>query len=173
MKQHIKPFGDGVVTLRLIEERDLKMILDWRNRDETRVWFKTSGILSFENHQSWFNRYLDKEDDFFFLVEADGKPVGQCALYDIDRDEGSAEIGRFIVAPGAEGKGYITRCCNELTQFGVEKLRLPNLFVDVLENNERALKLYSRCGYEEESRQDGIIRVRLKSKVQEHSQSTT
>ena len=85
MKRQIEPFGDGTVTLRLIEERDLKTILDWRNRDEARVWFKTSDKLTFESHKNWYDRYVNKDDDFFFLIEAGGKPVGQCGIYDVDR----------------------------------------------------------------------------------------
>jgi RimJ/RimL family protein N-acetyltransferase len=159
MKPPVAPFGDGTVTLRLIEERDLTTILDWRNRDEARVWFKTSGKLSLDSHKRWYERYLAKDDDFFFLIEAGGTPVGQCGIYDIDRTCGSAEIGRFLVAPDKTGRGYITRSCAELVRFGTRMLGLPYLFLEVMERNDKAIKIYKQCGFTEESRSEGLMRM--------------
>lgn len=162
MKQPVEPFGDGVVTLRLVEERDLKTILDWRNRDDARVWFKTSEKLSFSSHKSWYEHYLAKNDDFFFLIEVGGQPVGQCAIYDIDRGAGSAEIGRFLVAPEKAGHGYITRSCEQLVRFGMTMLDLSYLFLEVMERNDKAARIYKRCGFREESRSEGLVRMGLK-----------
>ncbi|TPO12398.1 GNAT family N-acetyltransferase [Mesorhizobium sp. B1-1-5] len=142
-----------------MEERDLETILAWRNRDEARVWFKSSDKIAFEAHLSWYKRYLQKEDDFFFLIEANGRPVGQCGIYDIDHYAGSAEIGRFLVAPDMGGRGYIKRSCAELVRFGIDVLKLPNLFLEVMERNRKAIELYTRCGFAEESRSNGLIRM--------------
>ena len=161
MKRKITPFGDGLVVLRLVEERDLKTLLDWRNRDEARVWFKTSSKLTFDSHLAWYRRYVEKEDDFFFLVEVGGQPVGQCGIYDIDWNEGTAEVGRFLVASEMAGNGYIARACSELVRFGTDVLTLPYLFLEVMERNTRAIGLYIRCGFIEESRSNGLIRMSL------------
>ncbi|MBZ9740970.1 MULTISPECIES: GNAT family N-acetyltransferase [unclassified Mesorhizobium] len=159
MKPQIAPFGDGTIVLRLVEERDLKTILDWRNRDDARVWFKTSERLAFDQHLAWYNNHLKKDDDLFFLVEVDGHPVGQCGIYDIDHGAGSAEIGRFLVAPEMAGKGYITRSCSELVRFATDILKLPYVFLEVMEHNTKAIGVYIRCGFIEESRSNGFIRM--------------
>ena len=162
MKSAIQPFGDGVVTLRLMEEKDLRAILEWRNRDAARVWFKSSDRISLANHQAWFAQYSEKDDDFFFMVEASGAPVGQCAIYNIDRARGSAEIGRFLAAPARSGKGYITRSCRQLINFALQNLNLNYLFLELFERNARAADIYRRCGFVEERRNDGIIRMGLR-----------
>lgn len=159
MKRRIEPFGDGVVTLRLVEERDLPMLLEWRNRDAARVWFKTSGILTMEGHQAWFSRYSENDDDFFFIAEVDDLPVAQCAIYGIDLEHGSAEVGRFLIAPGCSGAGHVTRACTQIVRFAGDKLHLSYLFLEVMENNARAIRLYERCGFREESRSDGSVRM--------------
>ncbi|WFP75513.1 GNAT family N-acetyltransferase [Mesorhizobium sp. WSM4906] len=159
MKQHVAPFGDGTVVLRLVEERDLETILAWRNRDDARVWFKSSDKIAFDAHLAWYERYRQKEDDFFFLVEANGQPVGQCGIYDIDN--GSAEVGRFLVAPEMAGKGYIGRSCAEIVRFGTQFLKLPYLFLEVMEKNTKAIRLYTRQGFVEEARSGGLIRMGL------------
>jgi diamine N-acetyltransferase len=159
MKPQIAPFGDGTIVLRLVEERDLKTILDWRNRDDARVWFKTSDRLAFDQHLAWYNSYLQKDDDFFFLVEVGGRPVGQCGIYDIDKDLGRAEVGRFLVAPEMAGKGYIARSCAEIVRFGTKFMKLPYLYLEVMEQNSRAIRLYAREGFVEEGRSGGLIRM--------------
>ncbi|WP_189523783.1 MULTISPECIES: GNAT family N-acetyltransferase [unclassified Mesorhizobium] len=161
MKQHVVPFGDGTVVLRLVEERDLETILAWRNRDEARVWFKNSDRIAFDDHLAWYKRYLQREDDFFFLVEANGQPVGQCGIYDIENGAGRAEVGRFLIAPEMAGKGYASRSCREIVRFGTQFLKLPYLFLEVIEQNARAIRLYARQGFVEESRQGGLIRMGL------------
>ena len=159
MRSPDAPFGDGTVVLRLMEESDLQTILAWRNRDEARVWFKNSGKIAFEAHLAWYKSYLQKEDDFFFLVEANGKPVGQCGIYDIDN--GSAEIGRFLVAPEMAGNGFIGRSCAEIIRFSTGFLNLSYLFLEVMEENARAIRLYEHHGFIEESRSGDLIRMGL------------
>lgn len=159
MKKSIKPFGNDTVRLRLIEEDDLQTTLSWRNRDEARIWFKTSSLLSFEQHRAWYQRYLEKDDDYLFIVQVNGKPVGQASVYGIDWESGSAEIGRFLVAPGEGGKGYISQACGELVRYCFNVFGLSYLFLEVKECNDRAIRAYLRNGFTEEKRYDGLIRM--------------
>ncbi|MEE1888740.1 GNAT family N-acetyltransferase [Pseudomonas carassii] len=159
MKRQVSPFGDGVVELRLLEERDLHTTLSWRNRDEARVWFKTSAPLTMDQHAGWFSKYQQKNDDFLFVVESGGMPVGQASVYAIDWEKRSAEVGRFLVAPEGSGKGFIGRACAELVTFSRDVLGLGYIFLEVLESNERAIRLYLQNGFSEEGRSDGLIRM--------------
>lgn len=162
MKRTLAPFCGESICLRLVEERDLETTLSWRNRDDARVWFKTSNCLTLEQHQAWFSRYANKDDDFLFLVEAEGKSVGQASVYDVQWDCGSAEVGRFLVAPESVGKGYISQACAALINLCADTLGLHYLFLEVFETNDRAIKLYQRHGFVEERRYDGLVRMGLK-----------
>jgi diamine N-acetyltransferase len=159
MKRLIAPFGKESIRLRLIEESDLEATLSWRNRDDARVWFKTTNKLTIEQHLAWFHRYLHKDDDFLFVVEAKGKMVGQAAVYSIQWDNDSAEIGRFLVAPESKGKGYIGKACSELVRFCADTLGLHYVFLEVIETNDRAILIYRQNGFSEERRYDGLIRM--------------
>ncbi len=165
MKRSISSFGDEVIQLRLAEERDLADMLIWRNRDDVRIWFKTSGPIAPESHQGWFSSYLCKEDDYLFIIESGGRKVGQCAVYRIDCVTRSAEVGRFLAAPGESGKGYMRRACTLLTRFAMRELDLRYLYLEVFENNTRALQVYRDCGFVEEAREQALIRMGLTSEV--------
>jgi diamine N-acetyltransferase len=159
MKRQLSPYYSGLLCLRLIEASDLETTLSWRNRDDARIWFKSSAPISLEQHRAWFQSYQDKDDDFLFIVEVNGKPVGQASVYGIQWDTGSAEVGRFLVAPEASGWGYISHACGALLQLSRETLGLKSLFLEVFETNERAIRLYQRNGFAEECRCSGLIRM--------------
>jgi diamine N-acetyltransferase len=162
MKRDLIPFGDDIVRLRLIEERDLGTTLSWRNRDDARIWFKTTDPIPPESHKAWFQRYRDKDDDFLFIVEAQdliARPVGQVSVYGIDWGARRAEVGRFLVAPGEGGKGYMTRACQVLIDYCGGPLGLDYVFLEVFERNERARRLYETIGFSEEDRYDALIRM--------------
>jgi diamine N-acetyltransferase len=143
----------------LIEASDLEATLAWRNRDDARIWFKNPISLSLEQHQAWFRSYQDKDDDFLFIVEVNGRPVGQVSVYGIQWAAGYAEVGRFLVAPEAAARGYITHACGALLRLSRRILGLRSVFLEVFETNERAIKLYQRNGFAEECRYNGLIRM--------------
>lgn len=161
MKREIKHFGNGAINLRLVEERDLETTLSWRNRNEARVWFKSTNLITFEQHLAWFRGYQAKDDDFLFVIEVNGKLVGQASVYGIDWVSGHAEIGRFLVAPESSGNGYIGQACQELLRFCSQELDLRYVFLEVLEKNERAISVYERNKFVEEQRYNGLIRMGL------------
>lgn len=159
MKRNVLPFGTQSIRMRLIEEADLEITRLWRNRDDARVWFKTSHRLTDEQHRGWFSKYQNKDDDFLFVVESEGHMVGQASVYDVQEDSSCAEIGRFLVAPGSRGKGYMGQACELLIHFCANTLNLKYLFLEVIQTNERAIRLYQRNGFSVESRYDGLIRM--------------
>lgn len=159
MKRPIEPFGNDHIQLRLIEERDLPTTLTWRNEETSRIWFKTSTPLSFDQHMTWYRNYVSRTNDFLFVVEADARLVGQASVYGIDWEERTAEIGRFLAAPAERGRGLINQACEMLVKWCDAPLGLKYIFLEVLENNHRAINIYISNGFVEERRYNGLIRM--------------
>jgi RimJ/RimL family protein N-acetyltransferase len=67
-KRSIAALSHGRVRMRLLEERDLPLTLEWRNREENRQWFFSSDPIAPEQHRRWFERYKEKDDDFVFVI---------------------------------------------------------------------------------------------------------
>lgn len=157
MKAVISPFQHGELKLRMLEFEDLPMTLAWRNRDDVRVWFKTSEIIDKDQHLNWFKQYVDKPNDYVFIVIADGKPVGQVAIYDISPETRAAEVGRFIAAPGETGKGYMRAAITALLDVARNQLGLLSVNLQVLAHNERAIRLYQRLGFKQDRTLDDML----------------
>jgi diamine N-acetyltransferase len=150
-KRLLPPIVDANVTLRLLEERDLSMTREWRNRDEVRKWFLTSTIISPQQHAAWFAQYRDRDDDFVFVIEETAllcRPVGQASIYAIDWQQRRAKFGRLLIGdPDARGKGLARRAVTALIGESFDKLGLEELRLEVLKDNARAIALYEQCGF--------------------------
>lgn len=146
----MNPIQTERVRLRLLAEDDLDMTLAWRNREDVRGWFKHSDVITPEAHRAWFASLQQTDDALMFIVEdaVSHVPVGQVSIYGIDREVGEAEVGRFIAAPGASGKGLIREAIAALVAFAFSELGLQRVFLEVYADNARAIRLYESLGFE-------------------------
>lgn len=156
MTKAIEAVSGEALHLKPLVHEDLPYTLAWRNRDEARVWFKHSEPVTEAQHQGWFESYLHRGDDMVWVVWAKGRRVGQVAAYDIDHASGNAEVGRFLAAPEAMGRGYMQRACTLLLDYCRERLNLRRVYLEVLPGNERAIRLYKGLGFVVE-REDGAM----------------
>ena len=152
-KRHIAPIVGENITLRLLTSDDLQTTLEWRNKSAIRKWFFFSEKLTFESHFNWFTTYEKKDNDFVFVIEETKDlccPVGQISLYNIDWENGVAEYGRLMVGePTAVGKGIATKATTLLLAFAHAVLGLKEIHLEVVATNERAIRVYQRCGFRE------------------------
>lgn len=132
-----------------LQSSHLDLTRDWRNRPEVRRWFKSSSSITKEQHETWYESYLLKYDDYVFLVfdKLSGAFVGQVSVYNIDQASSSAEVGRFITAPDCGEKGYFKAACQELLNFVFCALGINTVYLEVHFDNERAIKIYGQLGF--------------------------
>ena len=140
--------GDGIA-LRLLTEHDLSRTLGWRNRDAARIQFKHAEKLMLADHKVWFERKKSLTDAYYFIVENkdDGQAVGQVAIYNINLTNQSAEVGTFIAAPEAEGRGFMKRAILALMAWAFKDLKLNRVYLEVFATNLRAIRIYESCGF--------------------------
>ena len=81
--------------------------------------------------------------------------IGNVELRDIDLLHGNAWFN-ILVAPDAQGKGYGAEAAWLILNHGFERLNLYRISLGVREDNEPALKLYERLGFQVEGRQRGF-----------------
>jgi diamine N-acetyltransferase len=138
--------------MRLLEERDLPLTLEWRNREENRQWFFSSDPIAPEQHRRWFERYKEKDDDFVFVIEeleSLKRPVGQLSLYDIDWAAGRAEFGRLLIGdPEAHGLKLAQLATTGLTDEALAGWGLREIMVYCRESNTRAIRVCAASGFE-------------------------
>lgn len=164
-KPTVAPIAGPRVRLRPLAADDLPLTLAWRNQDEIRRWFVHSDRLTWEQHQSWFQRYVERDDDVLFLIEETHeirRPIGQVGLYGIDWIARAAEYGRVMIGDAlGQGKGYAGEATALLLAFAFREWRLASIKLEVYADNERALRVYHRCGFESLALKDGLLQMRV------------
>jgi len=87
-----------------------------------------------------------------FAIEADGQLIGQCALFNHNAVNRTAELGITIGDRAYWGRGYGTEAIGLLIDYGFRHHNLHRIYLNVNGNNGRAIAVYKRCGFVEEGR---------------------
>lgn len=87
-----------------------------------------------------------------FAIEADGKCIGQCALFQFDHAARTCELGITIGDQAYWGRGYGRDAVETLLYYAFRIQNLRKVCLKVNGNNERAVRAYRACGFVEEGR---------------------
>ena len=148
--------ASGRVFLRPFEASDAETYRRWRADARPMAlagWHERAplGLAAVERRIA---RLLEEQgtDVFtFVLCLADGeRPIGEVMLVDLDRVNGSAQVGIFIGEPDEWGKGYGTDAVRAIVNFGFGELRLDRIWLEVWTENPRARRAYEKAGFTRE-----------------------
>jgi RimJ/RimL family protein N-acetyltransferase len=141
----------GLVYLRPIEKADAELAHRWRSDADVAVLASLPIPRSLTQVAQGIERLVGEaaEDQFRFVICLldDDRPIGEASLMDIDRVNGSAELGILIGEKAEWGKGYGTDAVNALVDFGFGWLRLERIWLEVWTENPRARRSYEKAGF--------------------------
>lgn len=133
------------------ENNDILDLLGrWRKENEH--GFLGSFPVSRERTYRWYHAHLmEKPDRLLFIIETAGNYVGHVGLFRFDPASRTCEIDNIVrgekTMPGIMGQAILA-----MMKWGKETLRIEGYTLKVLGDNERAIKLYKKIGYEETGR---------------------
>lgn len=132
--------------LRPIGIEDAETIVDIRLHDRQRNRFINPISDEVAEQQAYLRSYLDREGDYYFVVErrSTGEPEGLIAIYDVDRvNPGWAEWGRWVTLPGSPAAPESAWL---IYKTGFETLGLDLLYSRTVAKNERVVSFHDSCG---------------------------
>lgn len=91
-------------------------------------------------------------DDCNFAIEAEGKFIGQCALFRFDSVGRTACLGIAIGDKAYWGRGYGREAVALLLDYAFRLRNLRRVWLSTNGNNERAIRAYQACGFVVEGR---------------------
>jgi RimJ/RimL family protein N-acetyltransferase len=167
-KQSLAPLVADAFCLRLLRAEDLPTTLAWRNREDIRVQFIHSDIITWEQHLAWWEQYQAKNNDFVFIIEETQqlhRPVGQVSLYNIDLEKREAEYGRLMIGDNeARGRGLAKRATELLIAWAFNSVGLKRIYLEVFANNRVAVNLYRRSGFVPYGKRGDLCLMRISKK---------
>jgi UDP-4-amino-4,6-dideoxy-N-acetyl-beta-L-altrosamine N-acetyltransferase len=137
------------VVLRGIEDDDLDLIVKWRNDPEILKWLFSYLPLNIVKQQKWYEKYLDDDTQHIFIIELkeEKTAIGTIGLTKIDYKNQRGELTTIIGEKKYWGEGFGEECLNLLVRFAFKEMNLRKIKALVFGDNERAIKLYEKCGF--------------------------
>src|SRR5262245_29064712 len=149
--------ASGRVFLRPFEATDAETYRRWRADAEPMAlagWHERAplSLAQVERRIAGLAEDQGKEMYSFVLCLVDGeRPIGEVLLFDLDRVNGSAQVGIFIGEVDEWGKGYGTDAVRAIVDFGFAELRLERVWLNVSTENPRAQRAYEKVGFVREA----------------------
>lgn len=84
---------------------------------------------------------------FVILMREQGRPIGVCGLFGIDRSEGTAEVGILLGEKDTWGHGYGPEALRILLNHARADLGLHQITLCVHATNTRAIRAYEKVGF--------------------------
>lgn len=137
------------ILLRPVEERDLELLLSWRNSERIRANMYTDHVITWEEHRSWFERLTRDKESFAFVFEAEGRPLGVVNLNHMDRANNRCHWGFYLGETDAP-KGSGTRMAYLALRHVFEELKLHKVIGEALAFNSASIAYHEKLGFSRE-----------------------
>lgn len=133
--------------LRRLELRDVPGMLEWMHDPETSENFRVD-FASFtrEDAERFIAGSFTARDQHFAFVDEHDEYMGTVSLKHIGTPENEAEYA-VVTRQCARGSGLPYAATEELLSYAFRDLKLVRIYLNVLEENERANRFYQKCGF--------------------------
>lgn len=130
--------------LRLVSasDDDRENLRIWKNSHRTSFFYQE--IIQPEQQLKWFERYQSRADDYMFMVEEDGHPIG-CMAFRVE-DEEAVDLYNIIRGEDGGRKISMRNAMHVMLTYIRGKFPDRQIKCDVLKDNP-AVKWYQKCGF--------------------------
>jgi RimJ/RimL family protein N-acetyltransferase len=132
---------------------DAEITLQWRLGE--RAKYLQRGAQELDEQSNWIASKLDS-DEYNFIIEHRGQPVGMIALHDWDKRHQTIKMGRLLIGEqefvGSSPVAFEADLL--ISDFAFNELDVYKIHGDVMEDNSAMLKTRFYLGYT----QEGILR---------------
>lgn len=137
--------------LRRLEEKDAEGMLEWMGDSEIQKAFRfhaeqadMKSVLNFIKNADI--RLADGKDLHYAIVDKEDEYLGTISLKNVELSDKKAEYA-ISLRKKAQGKGVASAATEEILKVAFESYKLERIYLNVLSDNERAVRLYERMGF--------------------------
>lgn len=141
-----------MVTLRGLQKKDVDGMLEWMHDPQISANFRRNlNDIDEESALTFINNARIKPTEggsiHYAIVDETDEYLGTISLKEIDLESKNAELA-ISLRQKAQGKGIAADAMRQLLKIAFEEILLVRIYLNVLSENERAIRLYERCGFE-------------------------
>lgn len=156
----------------------VRTLAEWRKKANS--FFPAQFPVTKEGTHRWLMHSTLEVPDRLLLwaVSAEGRRTGHLGLFRFDFAERTVELDNVVRGVEGAAPGLMQAAVDSLLTWTFETLAVEAVYLRVLSDNDRALRLYQRCGFQETMRmplvreQEGEV-VRWVEAKPDHRQPVT
>lgn len=128
------------------------LLAKWR--EKANPFFPSQFPVTLEGTHRWLVKgLLETRDRILFWVKtADGTPVGHVGLFRFDFDQKSVEVDNIVRGEDGVLPGGIQTAIAAMLDWTFDALAVETALLRVMSDNDRAINLYRRLGFQEIAR---------------------
>jgi UDP-4-amino-4,6-dideoxy-N-acetyl-beta-L-altrosamine N-acetyltransferase len=138
-----------------ITENDLELILSWRTRENITQYMYTDISKDMEEQKKWYQWISSNPTCRYWLMYYQERPIGVIGITDIDVKNNRCSLTYYIGDEASRGIGGIIP--PYIYNYIFTVLQFNKIIAEVMEGNERVMKLHQLHGY----RQVGIYKEHI------------
>lgn len=137
--------------LKPLEEKELDLVLRWRNAPQIREHMFTDHQITKEEHYAWFAKNKLNNDQLALLFVYKNQPLGFVHFSQLDRKNGTCSWGFYIGEQNRPPKSGTVMGYLALTHL-FDTYGMSKLYAEVLDSNVISLRYHHKMGFREEGR---------------------
>ena len=129
---------------------DVEIYTKWLNNyNITRYLSIHNQTVSLLSEKEYLEKFSKQDNHFCIVKKENDELIGSIAFDNVDYKNGTAELGIFIGEEDNLSRGYGSEAIQLLINYGFNELRIHNIMLTVLSDNQRAICSYTKCGFKE------------------------
>lgn len=142
-----------------IQESNLEMILDWRNKENIRSVMYNDELINWTQHLEWYHSLEKSKNKLSKIFSVNDTPVGIVNFNNIDEVNLHCYWGFYIGAENtSKGTGLLLGLV--ALDYIFTNYPLVKVYGEVLESNNISIRYHEKLGFKKE----GILRAHIKRK---------
>ena len=130
-------------------------LLEIRNSAEVRRWMYHSDVIPIPAHLAFIAGLKNDGTRQFFVVLQEEKPIGAVIFSQIDSTNGSADWAFYLSSGAMKGLGSPLEVA--ALNYLFQDRKIEKLHCEVLEDNERVVRMHQRFGFEVEGKRVSAV----------------
>lgn len=138
-----------MISIRCIEESDLKIIQKWRNNESLRRFFREYRDLSLEQEKDWYLKIIFDNRFEMFVITAHDKVVGVCGLTYIDWVNRHCDL-HFYIGDDLKwiDKKYAPPAIKIILKKAFHSFNMNKVWVEIYETDKKKLEFFMNNNFE-------------------------
>ena len=143
-----KIYGERIYLKKLTILNATEEYCGWLNDPEVNIYLETRECTT-DDLKKYIKKKSEQKNCLFLGIywKENDKHIGTIKLEPIDYKKSAATMGIMIGDKNYWGKGVGGEAVNLLTNYAFQQLGLKEMNLGVMATNQRALRLYEKCGF--------------------------